>query len=229
MHFSSLQQRWLTHCLELTPSISATERGSHLRVQQDPAEYQKPLKLFQIPEYAPSAPEQGDGIMTSKDGESMDQSSPSDFVPTQTEKSVTETPPECEGWTGDMEKHAREFLKGADIEQVQVELWFLYPATEHMAGLGRYLEKLNQEIEAQEPDKAPPEQTKEPAGWTDEMTEFVEGSLCAGNDVQTTVNLFRLERKEAFDIKGLEEHVEKLKKEYGNKKKPQEQPYQITQ
>ena len=41
------------------------------------------------------------------------------------------------------------------------------------------------------------------------MTDFVEGLRCGRNDVNTTVNLSRLEVVEAFDIQGLEEHVKK--------------------
>ena len=76
--------------------------------------------------------------------------------------------------------------------------------------------------EAQESDQAQKEQNSEqPAGWTNEMTEFVEGSLCGGNDVKATVRLFRLEQPGAFDIQGLEEHVEKLKNDFLGTKKAQ--------
>lgn len=195
------------------------ERSSHLRVQHDPAESQKPLKIFHIPEEAPSVSEPGQAIAMLREGKSADEPLLSELIPPQVEDDEFKVPPGCGGWTCDMENHARDFLKGADIEQVQVELYCLYPSAEHMAGLTRYLEKLKQEIEDQEPDQVQNQQSSEqPAGWTDEMTAFVEGSLCAGNDVKATVNLFRLEKTEAFDIQGLEEHVEKLKNEYFNKK-----------
>ena len=110
------------------------ERGSHLRAQQDSAEYQKPLTIFQIPGEVSSTPEQGESVVGSG---------------------------------------------GRDSEQ--------------------------------------------PAGWTEEMTAFVEGSLCGGNDVKTTADHFRLENPKAFDILGLEDHIEKLKNEYVNKRKRQVQ------
>lgn len=127
-----------------------------------------------------------------------------------------------------METYARENLKVADVDQVHIEIYLGFSQTENMDGLQRHLEELKKEIEAQEQDQVPPEQSTQPAGWTDEMTEFVEGSLCAGNDVQTTVNEFRLTRSDAFDIQGLEEHVEKLKREYRSKK-PEGQKVQVSQ
>ena len=206
------------------------ERGNHLRVQQDPAEYQKPLKIFQMSEEASPASEQNNGVAVAREGSSTDQSWPPELMPPRAEDLTPETPPGCEGWTNGMERHAQDFLNGTDIEQVQFELWSLYPSTEHMTGLARYLQKLKQDIEAAEPDQVQSERMPEqPAGWTNQMTEFVEGSLCGGNDVNTTVNLFRLEIAEAFDIQGLEEHVEKLRNEYVRGKEAQLQQDQVSQ
>ena len=47
-----------------------------------------------------------------------------------------------------MEKYAQDFLKDSDIEQFKFEIWSLYPSTEHMPGLVRYLQKLKQDMEA---------------------------------------------------------------------------------
>ena len=64
-------------------------------------------------------------------------------------------------------------------------------------------------------------------GWTTQMTEFIEGSLSGGNDVRTTINLFRMEIVDAFDIQGLEAHVEKLKNELVRKNNPLAQQDQV--
>ena len=193
------------------------ECGSHLRIQQDPAEYQKPLEIFQVPEKASS-------ILAESKGKSLGKSSPPELMSPQIEGDNDDTPPGCEGWTGEMEKHAKRFLEGAGIEQATEKLYWLYPATKFMTGLTRILEKLKHEIQA------PNERTSEqPAGWTSEMTDFVEGSLCGGNDVKTTANLLRLEMSDIFDIQGLEEHVEKLRNEHINKKQAPVQQDQMPQ
>lgn len=199
------------------------ERGSHLRIQQDSAEYQKPLKIFQIPEEASST-------LARSNGKSLDKSLPLGIMSPQVEDNSHETPLGCEGWTGEMEKHAKSFLRSADLEQAMARLHWLYPMSKSMTGLTRTLEQLKREIEAQESDQVQNERTSEqPAGWTNEMTDFVEGSLCSGNDVKATVNLLRLEKAEAFDIQGLEEHVEKLKNEHINKKNVRVQQDQVPQ
>ena len=123
-----------------------------------------------------------------------------------------------------METYARLFVEGADIEQVQMEVCALYPDAEHMTGLMRHLEKLKQEIEPQGPNQGLKEPDfEQPAGWTDEMTGFVESSLCGGNDVKATADLFRFEVVEAFDIQGLDEHIEKLKNRLINNSTPQDE------
>lgn len=157
----------------------------------------------------------------SREGISVDQSKPERLMSPKAEDDVPETPPGCEGWTAEMEEHVKDFLQGVDIEQVEAELYCLFPTTENMTGLTGYLEKMKEGLEAQESDRVQKEQSSEqPAGWTNKMTEFVEGCLCGGNDVKATVKLFRLEVAEAFSIQGLEEHVEKLKNEYVNKNRP---------
>lgn len=193
------------------------ERGSHLRIQQDPAEYQKPLKIFSIPEEASST-------LAQSKGKSLGKSSLPGIVSPEVEDDSHETPPGCEGWTGEMEKHAKGFLEGADVEQATAKLYRLHPRTKSMTGLTRTLEKLKHEIEAQNQRTA-----EQPAGWTSEMTDFVEGSLCGGNDVKTTANLLRLENPDVFDMQGLEEQVEKLRNEHINKKKARVQQNQMPQ
>ena len=159
----------------------------------------------------------------------MDQSWPSEIMPSQAEYVTPETPPGCGGWTSEMEKYAQNFLKDTDIERFQLELESLYPSTKHMPGLLPYLQKLKQDMEAAEPDQVQSERKSEqPAGWTTQMTEFVEGSLCGGNDVDATVNLFRKEIVDAFDIQGLTEHVEKLKNELVRKNNPLAYQHQVS-
>lgn len=103
-------------------------------------------------------------------------------------------------------------VKDTDIEKFQFELSALYTSTKGMPGSTRYLQKLKQDMEAAEPAQVQSERkSKQPTGWTTQMTEFVEGSLYGGNDVTTTVNLFRKDIVDAFDIRRLTEHVEKLK------------------
>ena len=183
--------------------------------------------MFQIPEDA--APEHGTNIATSRESTSGDQSWQPEVVPSQAEDVTPETPPGCEGWTSDMEKYAQDFLKDADMEQFKFELWSLYPSTKHMPGLARYLQKLKQDMKAAESDQVQSKRkSKQPAGWTTQMTEFVEGSLFGGNDVNTTVNLIRMETAEAFDIQGLEEHVEKMKNKLVRKNNALVQQHQVS-
>lgn len=169
--------------------------GSHLRVQQDPAEYQKPLKIFQIAAQDSSASEQGEGDVMSIGDKSVDQSWPPRPTLPQVEDDVPQTPP---GLVPPQEEDEMDGMPtGLMPPQEEGNIIESPPGPDQM--------QYNRN-------------SAQPAGWTNEMTIFVEGSLCGGNDVKTTANLLRLEHTEAFDVLGLEEQIEKLKNEYLNKK-----------
>lgn len=169
--------------------------------------------MFQIPEAASPVSVRG------KKPEAM---------PPQAEDVTPKTPPGCEGWTSEMEEFAQSLLKDTDIEQFKYEIGSFYPETEDMPGLTRYLQKLQQDMITEPAQVQSKQKPKQPAGWTTEMTDFVEGSLGGGNDVKTTINLFKMEVVEAFNIQGLEEHVEKLKNKLVRKNNPLAHQHQVS-